>query len=136
VALSSRDRTRYARQLLLPQIGEAGQQRLLAAALQARPGDDAGAVEVAQRYLERAGVRVTGAGAEESTAIARGTADAAPLRVASSAEVDAIAHTPELREAARALAGALAAVGAIQHLVGLVGEPPALQIVAISSEEA
>jgi len=133
VVLSSRDRTRYARQLLLPQLGEAGQVRLLAATLHVGAEADAGALAVARSYLERAGVRVLDPSGTHDAAL---QGDSAELLVATVSQIDGIAGEPVLREAARALAGALAAVGAIQTLAGLTGVVPALQRIAISSEEA
>lgn len=136
MALSGRDRTRYARHLLLTQLGEAGQERLLAAQVAANGDADAGALAVARRYLTRAGVQVS----QLSQLSFDGTAS--PLRVATSDEVGAMAGHPSLREAARALAGALSAVNTLQSLIGvegvtLSGAPVQPQIFfAISSEEA
>jgi hypothetical protein len=130
VALSGRDRTRYARHLLLTQLGEAGQERLLAAQVVANGDADAGALAVARRYLTRAGVQVCDDGASS------------PLRVATAEQVATMAGHPSLRAAARALAGALSAVNTIQSLIGvggvtLSGSPVQPQIFfAISSEEA
>jgi hypothetical protein len=130
VALSGRDRTRYARHLLLTQLGEVGQERLLAAQVVANADADAGSLAVARRYLTRAGVQVSADGASS------------PLRVASSAEVATMAGHPSLHEAAQALAGALAAVNTLMTLIGaegttLSGAPVQPQIFfAISSEEA
>lgn len=130
MALSGRDRTRYARHLLLTQLGEAGQERLLAAQVVANGDADAGALAVARRYLTRAGVRVSAECASS------------PLRVATRDELETMAGHPSLREAARALAGALSAVNTLQSLIGvegvtLSGAPVQPQIFfAISSEEA
>jgi len=87
--LSPEDRRRHARQLLLPEIGEAGQRALLDARVSA--GSD-----VAALYLERAG-----------------------LQVARGAEAPAATATPELAEAARFLAGAFEAVETIKRVVGV-----------------
>lgn len=125
MALSARDRTRYARHLLLPQLGEAGQERLLASTLHTLARDDAGARDVAAHYLARAGVCVRDETSEDSL----------PLHVASRAEVDQVAGSPALREAARALVGALAAVHAIQTLAGLTNDSFVVPSFAISSEE-
>ena len=107
--LSARERSRYARQLLLPQIGESGQTRLLALRVRARPGGDEGALSVAATYLERAGVSVG-----EHRA-------ASEFFVAPSAELLRIAGDGALLEAARALAGALAAVDVLRTAVGFGG---------------
>jgi len=122
------DRARYARQLLLPQIGEVGQARLLASSLQAPAAADAGTLAVTRVYLERAGVRVIEGSPE---------GDLSPQRLPSlpSSEVLArIAGRPELHEAARALVGALAAVQAIQSVVR-ASPQPAFSIPVLSSEE-
>ncbi len=122
--LSASDRVRYARQLLLPQLGETGQARLLASELSARPGADDGALEVARTYLQRAGVRVSD------------RADADELPLYSPDEIARMAGTDELLEAARALAGALAAVAAMRTLAGLPAPVEPLPIVALSSADA
>ena len=138
MALSGRDRTRYARHLLLAQLGEAGQERLLAARVRANGDADPGALAVTRCYLERAGLTF----AEPDDAPARDGAAAAPVHVATSAEIDAMAGLPALHEAARALSGALSAVGTLLSVLGLSGSTlsgarvqPQI-IVAISSEEA
>jgi hypothetical protein len=100
--LSDAQRARYARHLLLPELGEAGQLRLLRAAVRADDSADPGALAVARDYLSRAGLRVD-AGAE-----------AAVLTLPGSDEIERLAGAPELVEAARALAGAFAAVEAIK----------------------
>ncbi|MDB4976512.1 MAG: hypothetical protein JWN48_4853 [Myxococcaceae bacterium] len=131
MALSDRERTRYARQLLLSQLGEAGQERLLRAAACAPAQADGGALEVARIYLERAGVRVV---VHESLP-EHGT-HAQELALPSSAELTRIAGAPELEPAARALMGALAAVRALQDAAALPSSPLPSQSFAISSEEA
>jgi hypothetical protein len=98
------ERARYARHLLLPQVGEAGQRRLLETAFCVE--GDAGVAKVTERYLSRAGVRI-GAGSV--------------LRVASQGEVARVAGEPALEPAARALLGALAAVDAIRATLSLSG---------------
>jgi predicted trehalose synthase len=157
VALSERDRVRYARQLLLPQLGEAGQERLLGARLYVSAQADPGALAVAQSYLARAGVPVIEAPskraalprasedllpgeqtmerAQDGRAQCVGASDSQELYLSSTAEIERSAGGAELREAARALAGALAAVHAILSLAGLSqpGARPAL--FEISAEE-
>lgn len=103
MGLSARDRTRYARQLLLPQIGEAGQERLLASSVHAAPDAEPGVLAVARSYLERAGLRV----ASEP--------GAPTLALVSADELSRVAGDPALLEAARALTGALAAVAALRE---------------------
>ena len=112
--LSAADKKRYARQVLLTEIGLAGQARLLQAAVSLPQGADARAAELAADYLQRAGLRVDQeAGAE----VALPVGDA----------VRALAGRPELYEAAAALSGAFAAVEAIKHALG-VGQRAALPV--------
>jgi hypothetical protein len=114
MGLSDAQRARYARHLLLPELGETGQLRLLAA--EARPGGaaDAGALAVARGYLSRAGLGIATDACD--TAIA--------LDIPDSAGVARLAGAPELVDAARALAGAFAAVEAIKAAaqIGVRGE--------------
>ena len=109
--------SRFARHLLLPQIGEAGQRRLLETEL--RLEGDAGVVKVAESYLSRAGVRI-GEGAVQS--------------VASSEQVARVAGDAALEPAARALLGALAAVEAIRATLALPGRSSELVLLSSSSE--
>ena len=109
--LSAADRKRFARHVLLTEIGVAGQERLLKSAVSVPEAADARAAEVAADYLTRAGLRVDAAGA----AVAVPGAEA--LRV--------VAGRDELHEAAAALSGAFAAVEAIKRALG-VGQPSAL----------
>ena len=129
MALSERDRARYARHLLLSQLGEAGQERLLAAELHAPTDADRGALEVARTYLTRAGAAV-------SVELALDDAVGPMLDVPSSAALAQIAGSFELLPAARALCGALSAVQAIKRVTGLTESHSQSQIFAISSEDA
>lgn len=119
--LTELDRVRYARHLLLPEIGASGQERLNAACVRAPTRADAGALAVARDYLMRAGVTTSTAGTYE-------------LSIPSESELADFAGSPELIEAARALCGALAAVEAVKAVLALgaplVGAPDKL-----SSEE-
>jgi hypothetical protein len=127
MSLSERDRVRFARQLLLPELGEAGQERLLAGRVRAADGADPEALEVARTYLERAGVSVTS------------NHEASELRVATTDELERLAGRPELLEAARALAGALAAVHAVQTVAAFgpgAASPAIAAIPTICSEDA
>lgn len=123
MGLSDRDRVRYARQLLLPQIGEAGQARLCASRVRPSKTADAGALAVAESYVGRAGVQIS-----SDPAIPE-------LALSSAAEVAALAAEPALLEAARALVGALAAVHVIQSLAGLESPSRLPAVLAMSSEE-
>lgn len=106
MALDEETRRRFARHLLLAEVGERGQARLLAHAT--RIDGDPRAVEAARMYLERAGVSVD--------------ADASDV---SAAEVRPLPERPELDEAAAFLSGALAAVESIKRALD-VGHPAAL----------
>ena len=119
MSLRDDQRARFARHLLLPELGEAGQERLLAS--QARfPSDaDAGARAVAAGYLERAGVAVA-----NDDALAPEASRHAQVALGNEAECARVAGRAELLEAARSLAGALAAVETIKTLAGL-GSPGA-----------
>jgi hypothetical protein len=127
MGLSDAQRARYARHLLLPELGETGQLRLLAA--RARPGGaaDAGALAVARGYLSRAGL---GIAVEARPRALEQNTDACDTAVAldipDAAGVARLAGAPELLDAARALAGAFAAVEAIKAAaqIGVRGELP------------
>lgn len=88
---------RYVRQMLLPEIGEAGQRRLIAAT--AAVSGEGFAHAVAARYAEAAGFG----------AIAEGAIDVAALAP------EAIVKTAEAREL---LAGARAALAEIRRAAG------------------
>jgi len=104
MALSNEARRRYARHLLLAEVGEPGQARLCAH--EVRVSGDERATEIATLYLSRAGVAVRESAPEAATA-------------PSSAEVAALAGRPELREAAAFLAGAFTAVEEIKRALGV-----------------
>lgn len=115
--LSDAQRARYARHLLLPELGEAGQLRLLGARTRAADGADPGTVAVARSYLSRAGLGVATGACEAEVA----------LQLPDTRAVAELAGAPELAEAARALAGAFAAVEAVKA-AARIGEQGALQI--------
>lgn len=108
--LDTTARRLYVRQILLGEIGEAGQARLFAAAF--RPGAecDADAYAVAREYLLRAGCP------EDERA---GT----PLDEATEATVTRLAGDPSLRPAAAAVLGALLAVQHIKRALDLPTSP-------------
>jgi hypothetical protein len=98
---------KHARQLLLPEIGEAGQAQLCAHRVELPPS---AASEIAVLYLGRAGVHAS-------------LAESAPMPDALSAErVRLLAGGSELEPAAAFLAGAFAAVEEIKRVVG-AGKP-------------
>jgi hypothetical protein len=120
VALSSTERTRFARHLLLPEIGASGQERLCAARVRVVAGADAEAAAIARDFLERAGVSCATEGRE--------------LFVPAASEVEALAGDPLLLEAARALSGALAAVEAVKVILE-IGAPLSGAPRKLSSED-
>lgn len=136
MALSDAQRSRYARHLLLPELGEAGQLRLVEGRARFAANVDAGARAIAQSYLERAGVREASARAQERAEEPADGAREVEVELGSAADCLRLAGRPELLEAARALTGAFAAVEAIKALGGL-GAPAVLAgDLRLSSEEA
>ena len=108
MSLDAAARRRYARQLLLGEIDEGGQARLLEARFRRPPDCDSDAFGAAADYLERAGCSLTD--------------DGDPLVVADVASVLQFAGSPSLRAPAAAVMGAFAAVEHIKGTLGL-GEP-------------
>lgn len=105
MSLDAAARRRYARQLLLGEIGEAGQERLLTAGFRPGADGDAGAYAVAAEYLERAGCSAQEHGVE--------------LHVPTQDAVMWFAGSSALRESAAAIMGALAAVEHIKEVLGI-----------------
>lgn len=101
-------RRRFARHLLLPEIGADGQARLGASRVRAAPGADPRATALAYAYLARAGLAIAD--------------DGAAFECADAATVSRLAGAPRHEAAAAALAGAFAAVEAIKRTLAL-GEP-------------
>lgn len=102
MTLDAAARRRYARQLLLGEIGEAGQERLLGSEFAVGAASDASAF--AAEYLRRAGCRETDAGRE--------------VLVPDAAAVTRFAGAPFLLEPAAAVIGAFSAV---EHLKAILG---------------
>ena len=105
MSLDSAARRRYARHILLGEVGEAGQERLLGARFRRDADADEDAYAIAADYLGRAGCH----------ADARG--DAAP--VPDTEAVAKFAGSAELRAPAAAIAGAFAAVEHIKSVLGV-----------------
>ena len=105
MSLDAAARRRYARQLLLGEIGEAGQERLLDACFSPGADGDADAYAVAAEYLQRAGCSATQSGAV--------------LRVPRTAGVMRFAGSPALAAPAAEIAGAFAAVEHIKEALGI-----------------
>jgi molybdopterin/thiamine biosynthesis adenylyltransferase len=119
--LDSAARRRYARQILLGEIGEAGQERLLAARFRPAAGADEDAYALAAEYLERAGCRPD----------ARGDAVPVPDEEA----VSRFAGSAELRAPAAAIMGAFAAVEQIKSLLGIGAQRSFPSNARLSSED-
>lgn len=141
MALSARERTRYARHLLLPEIGVAGQELLLATRAEVALSSDPGAAEVSAIYLERAGLEldesesVTGPQGP-SSAVAELSGRTVRVCLPSPQEIAHIAGgQPELIPAAQALVGALAAVEAIKVSLVLGRPSHALNEVRLLPED-
>ena len=120
MALTNRQRVLYARHLLLAEIGEAGQERLLHSRVHVA---DEGPNGVCADALRRAGVTVT---------------DEAPtreVRVGNETEIARLAGRPELTEAARALRAAFAAVEAIKAIAEAGTAAPFPAHLTLSAED-
>ncbi|HKU39045.1 MAG TPA: hypothetical protein VJR89_12880 [Polyangiales bacterium] len=109
------DKALYARQILLSELGLAGQARLAASRVRFAAESDARVSEVARDYLLRAGV---GSAAEPDRSLA----------AMSCGDVAACAGTPELEACAAWLLGAWTAVEAIKASAGIAAP------VALSAE--
>ena len=102
--LDAATRRRYARQLLLGEVGEAGQERLLAARFRRDDASDQEASLVAAEYLERAGCTVGAAGDT--------------LDVPDESTVMRFAGKASLAGPAAAIVGAFCAVEAMKRTLG------------------
>jgi hypothetical protein len=105
LSLDAAARRRYARQLLLGEIGEAGQERLLDARFRHEAGGDADAYAVASDYLQRAGCAMDPTGAV--------------LRVPNTIALMRFAGSPALAEPAAAVLGAFSAVEHLKEVLGI-----------------
>ena len=105
MSLDAAARRRFARQLLLGEVGESGQERLLDARFRQEADGYAGATAVAAEYLERAGCSADEAGAE--------------LRVPNRDAVMRFAGSSALLEPAAAIMGAFSAVEHIKEVLGI-----------------
>jgi hypothetical protein len=108
LSLDAAARRRYARQVVLAEIREAGQDRLLVARFSIEAASDGAASAVAADYLVRAGCAPS--------------EDGETLRVPDESVVANLAGAAALRPPAAALVGALSAVEHIKAVLG-VGTP-------------
>jgi hypothetical protein len=104
--LSPQQKQRYARQVLLAEIGEAGQLRLCAARVRVGAKSDPRAAAVATDYLLRAGLEV-----REDTTLPE-------LLLGDPGAIHALSGASDFEHAAAALAGAYSAVEAIKAALG------------------
>jgi hypothetical protein len=105
LSLDAAARRRYARQLLVGEIGELGQLRLLDARFRPGAGGDVEATAVAAEYLERAGCAADQSGTE--------------LRAPDASAVLRFAGSPAFREPAAAIMGAFSAVEHLKEVLGI-----------------
>lgn len=102
--LTDEQRRLYARQVLLHELGIAGQARLCASRVAVREGGDALATRVTRDYVQRAGLLLDDEASVELTLPMPG-------------DVQTLAGDPALRDCAAWLAGAFAAVETIKRCV-------------------
>ena len=107
MSLSNRERERYSRHLLVPELGESGQERLLATKVRFAPSAHAFVSEVATAYLEASGVEV-----------ARHDERGVPVMLASARCVAQCAGRPELEQVEAAVLGTLAALDVVRGVLG------------------
>lgn len=111
MSLRGAQRRRYARQLLLGEIGERGQEHLLVARFRPTASCDPDAYAVAADYLQRAGLAFDPSGTE--------------IRTPGADAIEGLAGSSDLRDAAAFIAGAFAAV---EHLKEVLGIAPAREL--------
>ena len=104
--LTEEQRRLYARQVLLRELGNAGQARLCGSRVALQENGDALASRVARDYLERAGLTL----ARESDELA-----CAPIAVGTSERVQTLAGAAALHDCAAWLLGAFTAVESIKR---------------------
>lgn len=106
MSLTPEDRVRYSRQILLPEIGQSGQERLCNASFAFSSDLDEEAAKIAAVYLQRAGLALDPASPRKVSAPARNA-------------LDVMAREPGTEHAVAAVTGALAAVETIKSVLGL-----------------
>jgi len=115
--LSAEQRRLYARQVLLRELGPAGQARLCESVVTVDSEGDARAAAVSRDYLQRAGLQVRSA--------ADATASELRVELPSAERVEQLAGDPALAECAAWLLGAWTAVETIKRCAEL-GSPAQL----------
>lgn len=139
--LSDVDRRLHARQILLPELGFAGQERLGASHVSWDAEFDPRSREVAAEYLSRAGLRCLAEPPGERGRVpplAAGEAIRQSQRISPPlvrrADVESWAGDATLQDSAAWLLGALSAVEAIKQAIG-AGEPRSLAELRSSWQE-
>ena len=120
MSLDAAARRRFARQLLLGEIGEAGQERLLQAGFRSDLGCDEDAYTAAADYLRRAGCVPDETGE--------------PVLAPDVEAVRQLAGSPALRDAAALIAGSFAAVEHLKEVLGIAAARPLPSDLKLSSE--
>jgi hypothetical protein len=120
--LTEIQRRRYARQIVLRELGPTGQARLCASTAVHANGADARVAAVARAYLERAGLQQQPA-AEGGNVVA--------VHGAGTEAVQACAGAPELEDCAAWLLGAWAAVETIKQAASVGEQAPADSLAAL-----
>lgn len=121
MSLDAAVRRRYARQLLLGEIGEAGQERLLDARFRRGSASDANAFAVAADYLRRAGCSERETGDE--------------VQVPDEAAVEQFAGSLHLVDPAAAIIGAFCAVEHLKATLGVADAQAFPTDLQLSTEE-
>ena len=119
--LDAAARRRYARQLLLGEIGEVGQERLLEAGFRRREGGDADATVAAAEYLERAGCPVNDSANE--------------VRVPDAGAVRRFAGSATLLAPAATIMGAFSAVEHLKQVLGIAAAREFSPELTLSTED-
>lgn len=121
--LDARARTLYGRQVLLPEIGNEGQAKLLDARVVLEGGPSQGAA-VCKDYLQRAGIQVVSQ-----------ADDAVPVSLPAAPQVEKLSGgDPALCVAAEALVGAFVAVETIKAATGAGRAAPFPSDLSLSPE--
>jgi hypothetical protein len=126
--LSEADKQLYARQILLRELGLAGQEQLCMTDIVLAGEADPRCRAIAGEYLERAGVRVEDAAPGSALGAAR------VLRLPASEDVARLAGDPTLEGCAAWLLGSLAAVDAIKQVLGAGNQDPCTPAFVLAAE--
>jgi hypothetical protein len=121
--LTEQQKRLYSRQVLLAEVGTAGQARVCDAKLLLASEGDARAAAVAADYLRRAGAHVDHDGSDASVLVTDATSfQCETVLIPSISDTRDLAGDELLEDCAAWLAGSFAAVEALKRVVG-VGRP-------------